>query len=69
MSGSSLVPFHRVLITAAILFCAGFGAWSVWFDQPRRPVLGVVFLALAVGLAVYLWNLRRVLGMRDEDAG
>ncbi|HET6639022.1 MAG TPA: hypothetical protein VFH82_09600 [Gemmatimonadota bacterium] len=29
-------------------------------------LLGAVFAVLAVVLAIYLWNLRRVLGYRDE---
>jgi hypothetical protein len=28
--------------------------------------LGVIFAVLGVVLAVYLWNLRRVLGYRDD---
>lgn len=70
MAGSSLVPFHRVLIAAGIVFCAGFSWWM--FSESGGPgstpyrTLGVVFAILAVVLAVYLWNLRRVLGYRDD---
>jgi membrane protein implicated in regulation of membrane protease activity len=34
-------------------------------STPYRT-LGVIFAILAVVLAVYLWNLRRVLGYRDD---
>lgn len=71
MAGSSLVPFHRVLISAGIVFCAGFAWWMLSLggrsDSPLYTAIGVVFAVLAVLLAVYLWNLRRVLGYdRDE---
>jgi hypothetical protein len=61
-----MIPFHRLLIGTAILFCAGFSLWSLarygatdgrlWF------VLFATFLLAAVALAVYLMNLRRFLG-------
>lgn len=61
--GSSLIGFHRVLITAGILFCGGFAvyAWS-----GGHTTLGLIFAVLAAVLLVYLWNLSRVLGYRDE---
>lgn len=60
---SSLIGFHRILITAGIIFCGGFAvyAWS-----GGQTTLGMVFAVLAVALLVYLWNLSRVLGYRDE---
>lgn len=70
MSGSSLIQFHRVLIAAGILFCGGFAGWA--FLAASRSgrgstwILGFVFAVLALGLAVYLWNLRRVLGYRED---
>ena len=70
MRGSSLIQFHRVLIASGIVFCGGFAAWA--FVSASRTggagfwVLGSVFAVLAVGLAVYLWNLRRVLGYGDD---
>jgi len=71
MAGSSLVPFHRVLIAAGIAFCAGFSWWMFSLggrsDSLVHSVLGLVFAVLAVLLAVYLWNLRRVLGYDDDD--
>lgn len=61
-----MIPFHRVLIGTAILFCAGFSFWSlatygatgarIWF------VLFAAFLLAAVALGTYLLNLRRFLG-------
>ncbi|MFN2384570.1 MAG: hypothetical protein ABR559_09995 [Gemmatimonadota bacterium] len=69
MAGSSLIPFHRVLISIGIVFCAGFGVWMLVHPVagagPAGWMLGVVFLLLALVLLVYLWNLRRVLGLRD----
>jgi hypothetical protein len=70
MAGSSLVPFHRVLISAAIAFCAGFAWWMFTRGNGESiayQVIGIVFAILAVLLAVYLWNLGRVLGYDDRD--
>ena len=69
MPGSSLIPFHRVLIATAIVFCAGLAWWMFSMrDDGSAPfgVLGVIFAILAVVLAIYLWNLRRVLGYGDR---
>ena len=63
MPRSALIPFHRVLISAGIVFCAGFAVYS-WLGG--HHVLAIVFLVLALALGVYLWNLNRVLGYRDE---
>jgi membrane protein implicated in regulation of membrane protease activity len=67
---SSLIQFHRVLITAGIVFCAGFAVWAfVYAPRSGRGafwVLGAVFAILAAALTVYLWNLRRVLGYRED---
>lgn len=60
---SSLIGFHRVLITAGIVFCGGFAVYA-WTGG--HGTLATVFAVLAVGLLVYLWNLSRVLGYRDE---
>ena len=73
MPGSSLVPFHRVLISAGIVFCAGFSWWMFSLGgrvgASRYVLLGWVFAALAVLLAIYLWNLRRVLGYDKDERG
>ena len=60
---SSLIGFHRVLITAGIVFCAGFAVFA-WTGG--HAVLATVFAVLAGALLLYLWNLSRVLGYRDE---
>ena len=54
-----MIPFHRVLITTGIVFCAGFALWSLWRHQ---IVLGFGFAALGVGLTYYLRHLRRFIG-------
>lgn len=64
----SIVGFHRVLISAAIVFCAFFAAWE-WGQyradgDASRMVLGLVFAALAVALGVYLAFLGRILGRK-----
>lgn len=73
MAGSSLVPFHRVLIATAIVFCAGFSWWMFSLGGDGGPlgyrVIGIVFAVFAAGLVVYLWNLGRVLGYDDRDRG
>lgn len=63
----SLVPFHRVLIASAIVFCAGFSALELLAYSRRggtlELVLGLAFAAAAGLLIVYLWHLRRILGL------
>ena len=61
-----MIPFHRVLITTAILFCGGFAWWALGqYLVSKRPgmlALVIVFALLAVALAFYLRNLKRFLG-------
>jgi hypothetical protein len=63
----SLVPFHRVLIASAIVFCAGFSAWELiayYRAGGTGALVSGLFFALAAGLLiVYLWHLRRFLGL------
>ena len=63
----SLVPFHRVLIVSAIVFCAGFSALELLAYSRGggmlELVLGLAFAAAAGLLIVYLWHLRRILGL------
>ena len=63
----SLLPFHRVLIGSAIVFCAGFSALQLLAYArgagSLELVLGIGFAAAAGVLIVYLWHLRRVLGL------
>jgi hypothetical protein len=54
-----MIPFHRVLITAGIVFCAGFALWAIWRGQ---IALGLGFAALGVALTYYLRHLRRFIG-------
>ena len=60
-----VVGFHRFLISAAILFCLGYGVWELLRYESGAGVgalvLAVVFLVLAAGLGYYLANLRRFL--------
>ena len=59
-----------MLISAGILFCGGFAVWTFVeasrTGSPAAWALGGVFAFLALGLAVYLWNLSRFLGYRDD---
>ncbi len=60
-----MIPFHRLLIGTAILFCVGFAAWA--FAAYRATggglqlVLAVLFAIAAVALGYYLKNLNRFL--------
>ena len=60
-----MIIFHRFLIGTAVLFCAGFAAWSYAAFRDSggalHLILAVVFGFIAVGLAYYLKNLRRFL--------
>ena len=61
-----MIPFHRLLITTAILFCAGFALWGWREYQVAHTtwalVSTVAFAVFAVALAFYLANLKRFLG-------
>ena len=65
----SLINFHRVLIVAAILFCAGYGAFElqalVRSGGEGLPLISGFFFVCAAALSVYLWHLKRILGV-DE---
>jgi hypothetical protein len=68
-----LIPFHRLLIATAIVFCAGFGAWQLVAYARGGGVsdmlVGLLFAALAGGLGVYLAHLRRVLRLPPPTGG
>jgi len=68
----SLIAFHRFLISAGIVFCAGFAAWEVRaFTRTSRPgsiVLAILFALLAVGLVLYLRRLNRILGYESDGS-
>ena len=61
-----MIPFHRVLIATAILFCGGFALWAlgqyVVLKRPGMLALTIVFAFLSLALAYYLRNLKRFLG-------
>ncbi len=61
-----MIPFHRVLISTAIVFCGGFALWALaqylGSKSPGMMALTIVFAVLAVALAYYLRNLKRFLG-------
>ena len=61
-----MIPFHRLLITTAIFFCAGFALWCGWDFRQSRSIgtlaATVAFAAAAVGLTYYLRHLKRFLG-------
>ena len=65
----SLISFHRVLIAAAILFCAGYGVYEIAAPTGEGGdgslILSGVFFLLAAGLTYYLWHLKSILGV-DE---
>jgi hypothetical protein len=54
-----MMSFHRILITAGIVFCAAFALWAIWRGQ---MALGIGFGVLGAGLAYYLRHLRRFIG-------
>lgn len=70
----SLIHFHRVLISAGILFCAGFAAWELRAYLDDRDLvtllISIAFAAAALALGYYLRHLSRFLRLpeRDDDA-
>jgi hypothetical protein len=67
----SLIPFHRGLITAGIVFCFGYSVWE--FNGYTRgagtgfPTLAVLFFVLGLGLIYYLTRLNRFLGYESRE--
>lgn len=61
-----MIPFHRLLISTAIVFCAGFAAWAAltWRQSGEAVTLALACgFAVATGaLAYYLRHLNRFLG-------
>ena len=61
-----MIPFHRLLISTAIVFCAGFTAWAAWSYRESRGVgslaLALAFAVATVALVYYLRHLKRFLG-------
>jgi len=60
----SLLNFHRALIVAGIVFCFGFAAMeSLSISRPEGSlVVAGLFASFGVGLLVYLFSMRRILG-------
>jgi hypothetical protein len=60
-----VIPFHRILISTAILFCAGFAIWCGWSyrETPNGGtlVMCIVFAVATGALAYYLRHLNRFL--------
>lgn len=66
----SLIGFHKVLITAGILFCVGFGGWR-FLSYARGGgavdlVVAAVSLLAAAGLGTYLAMLGRFLSRGER---
>ena len=61
-----MIPFHRLLIATAIVFCGGFALWAgVRYRLAGGTgmlALALVFVALTAALTYYLRNLKRFLG-------
>jgi hypothetical protein len=61
-----MIPFHRLLISTAILFCAGFAVWAGWsYWQSADGVTLIMALSSALAAAAltyYLRHLKRFLG-------
>lgn len=61
-----VIGFHRFLISAAILFCLGYGVYELLrygdgAGGTSALVIAIVFLSFAAGLGYYLANLSRFL--------
>lgn len=69
--GMSLIPFHRGLISAGIVFCFGYGAWEMAAFRSGSadgvPLIAVLFIILGFGLIYYLARLNRFLGYGPGD--
>ena len=60
-----MIPFHRFLITTAILFCVGFAGWAFvayhGSGATTDLAFGVAFVAAGAALGYYLKNLNQFL--------
>jgi uncharacterized membrane protein len=54
-----VIPFHKLLIATAVVFCAGMGVWAA---LNGAVVLAVACFAAAAALGYYLRHLKRFLG-------
>jgi hypothetical protein len=66
----SLISFHRLLISLAILFCGGYALWELraflGHGEIGSLLIAIIFAAAAVGLAYYLRHLSRFLRLPGE---
>ncbi len=67
----NLIGFHRLLIVTAIAFCLGFAGWEL-NDYVREGgtgtlVLAAIFVALGLGLTVYLMRLKSILRLEEPS--
>ena len=57
-----MIPFHRLLISTALVFCAGFALWSGWDYRQSRSIgalaVALTFVVATAALAYYLRNLK-----------
>lgn len=60
-----MIAFHRLLITTAIIFCTVFAVWSFREWQGSHSTFSgaaaAAFAVFAIGLSIYLVNLKRFL--------
>lgn len=67
----SLIPFHRFLIAAAIVFCAGFAVWELFAFMEGGGLLdlalAVAFGAAAAAFGYYLRHLSRFLKLSAHE--
>ncbi len=61
-----MIPFHKLLISTAIVFCAFMAVWAGWRWRAEGGTgtlaLCATFAVLTVALTYYLRNLKRFLG-------
>ena len=61
-----MIPFHKLLISTAIVFCAGMGVWAGAQYRAGASsgalVLAVACFAASAALGYYLRHLKRFLG-------
>lgn len=61
-----MIPFHRLLISTAIVFCVGFAAWAGWSWRGSGEIgtlaMALAFAVAAAALTYYLRHLNRFLG-------
>ena len=56
---NALYRVHAVMISVAVLFCAGFGIWSFRNEAQGGPVMGSFFAIASAVLGTYLFRFIR----------